>query len=122
MKFGSLIVSVVFLTIPLHAESEGCDGNTTPEIVACLAKSLKAVDAELNTEYRKALKIASDQYHRSTDVQNLRDAERKWIAYRDAICKAEYGLVGGSTAGPSIQISCLIRITKQRIADLQAEY
>jgi len=55
-------------------------------------------------------------------VQNLKDAERKWMAYRDAICKAEYGLVGGGSAGPSIQVSCLIRITKQRIADLQAGY
>ena len=121
MKFGTLILSAGFLAIPLHAQSEGCDGNT-PEMVACLAKSLNATDAELNAEYRKALKIASDQYHRSTDVQNLKDAERKWIAYRDAICKAEYGLVGGGTASPSIQISCLIRITKQRIADLQADY
>ena len=121
MKLGTLLVALFSLTIPLHAQSVGCDGNT-PEMVACLAKSLKAADAELNAEGRKALKIASDQYHRSTDVQNLRDAERKWIAYRDAICKAEYGLVGGGTAGPSIQISCLIRITKQRIADLQAEY
>lgn len=90
-------------------------------MVACLAKSLKAVDADLNAEYRKAVKVAKDQY-KPPDVQNLRDAERKWMVYRDAICKAEYGLVGGGTAGPSIQISCLIRITKQRIADLQAEY
>ena len=121
MKFGIFVVSAVFLTIPLHAQSDGCDGYTTPEMVACLAKALKAVDDELNAEYRKALKVAQDQY-KPADVQNLRDAERKWIAYRDAICKAEYGLVGGGTAGPSIQISCLIRITKQRIADLQAEY
>jgi uncharacterized protein YecT (DUF1311 family) len=85
-----------------------------------LAKSLKAVDAELNAEYRKALKVAKDQY-KPADLQNLRDAEREWVAYRDALCKAEYGLVGGGTAGPSIQISYLIRITKQRIADLQAE-
>jgi len=85
MKFGALFVGAVFLTIPLRAQSAGCDGNT-PEMVACLAKSLKAVDADLNAEYRKALKVAGDEHHRSTDVQNLRDAERKWIAYRDAIC------------------------------------
>ena len=120
MKYGALLVSAVFLTIPLRAQSAGCDGNT-PEMVACLAKSLKAVDAELKAEYQKALKDLKDQ-HKSTDVQNLKDAERKWIAYRDAICKAEYGLVGGGTAGPSIQIGCLIRITKQRISDLEADY
>jgi uncharacterized protein YecT (DUF1311 family) len=90
-------------------------------MVTCLARSLKTVDDELNAQYQKALKVAKDQY-KPTDVQNLKDAERKWTMYRDAICKAEYGRVGGGTAGPSIQISCLIRITKQRITDLQAEY
>jgi uncharacterized protein YecT (DUF1311 family) len=120
MKFGTLALGAVLLTVPLTGQSEGCNGNT-PEMVACLRKSLIAVDAELNAEYRKALKVAKDRY-KPADVQNLQDAERKWIAYRDAICKAEYGLVGGGTAGPSNQISCLIRVTKQRIADLQAEY
>jgi uncharacterized protein YecT (DUF1311 family) len=82
---------------------------------------LKTVDAELNVEYQRALKVTKNQWT-SADVQNLRDAQRKWITYRDAVCKAEYGLVGGGTAGPSIHISCLVRITRQRIADLQAEY
>ena len=86
-----------------------------------MANILKTVDAQLNVEYQRALKITKDQWTPS-DLQNLRDAQRKWVAYRDAVCKAEFGLVGRGTAGPSIRISCLIRITKERIADLQAEY
>lgn len=121
MKIGTPLLALLSLIGPSIAQSGSCDGNTQ-EMVDCLARSLKTVDAELNTEYQKALKVTKDQYHRSADVQNLKDAQRKWIAYRDAVCKAEYGLVGGGTAGPSIHISCLIRITKQRIADLEAEY
>ena len=116
-------VAAVFLTLLVLAVpslSQTCEGNA-PEYVNCLAKELKTVDAKLNVEYQRAPKITKNQWT-STDVQNLKDAQRKWIAYRDAVCKAEYGLVGGGTAGPSIQISCLIRITKERIADLQAEY
>jgi uncharacterized protein YecT (DUF1311 family) len=31
-------------------------------------------------------------------------------------------LVGGGTNGSTIHVSCLTRLTKQRTADLQAEY
>jgi uncharacterized protein YecT (DUF1311 family) len=86
-----------------------------------MARVLKQVEADLNAEYQRALKVASGQ-STSTDVQNLKDAQRKWIAYRDAVCKAQYGVVGGGTAGPSIHISCLIRITGLRIADIQTDY
>ena len=105
-------------SVPSFAQT--CEGNTA-EVVNCMEKILKTVDGELNVEYQRALNVTKNQWT-PTDVQNLRDAQRKWIAYRDAVCKAEYGLVGGGTAGPSIHISCLIRITRQRIADLQAEY
>jgi uncharacterized protein YecT (DUF1311 family) len=117
------IVNAVFLALLVLASpsvSQTCDGNTA-EVAACMAKVLKKVDAELNVEYQRALKVAKVQWT-LTDVQNLKDTQRKWIAYRDAVCKAEWGLVGGGTAGPSIHISCLIRITRERIADLEAEY
>ena len=68
--------------------------NKRPEVVNCMAKVLKTIDAELNVGYQRALKVTKNQWT-PTDVQNLKDAQRKWIAYRDAVCKAEYGLVGG---------------------------
>jgi uncharacterized protein YecT (DUF1311 family) len=86
-----------------------------------LVKLLKKIDAELNTVYQRALKVAKDPYTLA-DVQNLRDAERKWIAYRDAACKAERGLYGTGTAAPAAHSICLIRVTKQRIADLKEAY
>jgi uncharacterized protein YecT (DUF1311 family) len=119
MNFVTALLALFVLVAPLVPQTCG-DGNTA-EVVNCLAKELKKIDAELNTEYQRALKIAKNQ-RTSTDVQNLKDAQRKWIAYRDAACKAEYGRVSGGTAGPSIQISCLIRMTRYRIGDLQADY
>lgn len=119
MKIVTAVLPAL-LTLATPSVSQRCDVNTA-EVVACMARVLKQVEADLNVEYQRALKVARGQ-STSTDVQNLKDAQRKWIAYRDAVCKAEYGLVGGGTAGPSIHISCLIRITRQRIADIQADY
>jgi len=67
------------------------------------------------------LKVTKEIYT-PEDVRNLKDAERQWIAYRDAACKAEYGLWGMGSGGPSARTVCLIRITKQRIVDLKDAY
>jgi len=120
MKLGAAALLLIILGLPSLAQSESCDGNVQ-EMLACLARSLKAVDAQLNEKYQKALGVAKAHRHGVANVQNLRDTERKWIGYRDAICE-EYGLVDGGTGGQSTQLSCLIRITKQRIADLEADY
>ncbi|PYX91543.1 MAG: hypothetical protein DMG67_09820, partial [Acidobacteria bacterium] len=67
---------------------------TTLDTSICLAKVLKKVDLQLNDTYQKSLKTVEDS---AQDGQNLRDAQRAWIAYRDAACKAEYDLWGGGT-------------------------
>jgi uncharacterized protein YecT (DUF1311 family) len=86
----------------------------------CLSKILKRVDAELNTTYAKALEsVRQSEGH---DVENLKHAERKWVDYRDAHCKAEYELWGGGSGGPNAQAMCIIRLTKLRTADLKRSY
>jgi uncharacterized protein YecT (DUF1311 family) len=45
-----------------------------------------------------------------------------WISYRDAGCKAEYGLWGGGSGGPNAQTLCLIRLTRQRTVKLKNAY
>lgn len=115
-----MFLALFTLAIPSRAQDESCDGNTY-ETAVCLLKVLKKVDAELNTVYQKSLKIAKDPYT-PADVANLKDAERKWIAYRDAACNAERGLLGTGTAAPAVHSICLIRITKERIAALKEAY
>jgi uncharacterized protein YecT (DUF1311 family) len=120
MKRGALFLALFSLAIPSRAQDESCDGNTY-ETAVCLLRVLKKVDTELNTVYQKSLKVAKDPYT-PADVANLKDAERKWIAYRDAACKAERGLWGLGTGAPAIHSICLIRITKERIAALKEAY
>jgi hypothetical protein len=74
----------------------------------------------LNMTYQLALKTVTSGYT-TRDVQNLREAEKMWIAYRDAACKAEYGLWGGGSGGPDANTMCLVRLTRQRTAELKSD-
>ena len=119
MKLGAVLLTLFTLAIPSLAQDESCDGNTYDTAV-CLLRVLKKADAELNAVYQKSLKVAND--FTPADAQNLKNAERKWISYRDSTCKAETGLWGVGTGGPATHSICLIRITEQRIDDLKAAY
>ena len=81
---------------------------------------LKNIDTRLHETYEQALK-ASQRYS-DQDVVNLKDAERKWITYKEAACKAEYELWGRVSGGPNAHAMCIIRLTKLRIIDLKSTY
>ena len=55
-------------------------------------------------------------------VANLKNAERLWIAYRDASCKAESDLYEGGSAASNIYGLCVNRLTKRRIEDIKSAY
>jgi uncharacterized protein YecT (DUF1311 family) len=116
-----LIVSVLLVTaLSVSAQDDAtkccC---TTYDTSVCLLKIHEKIDAELNDIYQKALSSTGNE---SKDTNNLKDAERKWITYRDAACKAEYELWGGGSGGPNARMMCTIRLTKLRIADLKETY
>jgi uncharacterized protein YecT (DUF1311 family) len=94
---------------------------TTYDTSVCLSRIHKQVDAALNTTYQQALNAVTAIYT-TQDVQNLKEAEKVWIVYRDAACKAEYGLWGGGSGGPNAHIACLIRLTRQRTSELKSAY
>jgi len=114
----SLLVGISTAVIAQDQETKCCC--TTYDTSVCLSKVHDKVDAALNTTYQKALSMT--KRFGSQDVDNLKDAERKWTAYRDAACKAEYGLWGGGSGGPNAQTMCVIRLTRQRTSDLQTAY
>ena len=121
MNLRALLIS---LGIALAASAgqqpeEQCDGTTYDQSV-CLSGIYKQVDAELNGAYQKALAVAT-QYGPG-DVRNLRDSERKWIAWRDSDCAAEYGFWGGGSGGPNARALCLIVLTREHAAHLNAAH
>jgi uncharacterized protein YecT (DUF1311 family) len=114
-------VFCVFLIAPVstNGADEDCIG-TTVATTSCLFEHYKTADANLNTVYQKALKSAA--HYGPKGIDYLRDAQRKWIAYRDAACEAEYSLFGGGSGGPGAKLTCLLRITGRRIEDLKSSY
>jgi uncharacterized protein YecT (DUF1311 family) len=72
------------------------------------------MEAELNEKYRGSM----GQLMLSPKMRtSLRKTQRLWISYRDAVCKA-HGDIGGEL-GISL---CMIQITRERIADIEAFY
>jgi uncharacterized protein YecT (DUF1311 family) len=95
----------------------------------CTEQEWKRADAEMNEAYAKAIASAREQnrvarglpgYEKMPDAEAmLRDAQRKWVAFRDANCAYHYQLFyGGSHAGLAYLI-CKADMTKARAAELK---
>ena len=100
----------------LAQDIENCDGSTD-EMSVCLSAILKRVEAGLKDVYQRTLKTID-----SRDLRNLKVAQTRWIAYRDADCKAEYERFDGGSGGPNALAACKIGLTRRRINDLVAAY
>lgn len=121
-KMNTQVVFVwLALALPVYAAQpeDACAGTTYDESV-CLSKIRKQADANLNTAYQKAMKSAA--HYGEKDIQNLKDAEGKWIAYRDAACEAEHNLWGGGSGGPNAFARCMIQLTRERTAHLNSGF
>jgi uncharacterized protein YecT (DUF1311 family) len=119
----ALVVFFFFVAIGIAATTQDEEVKcccTTYDTSICLSKVRDKVDAELSDTYQRALKMTKRVG--DDDVENLKDAQRKWAAYRDAACKAEYGLWGRGSGGPNAQAMCVIRLTRQRTEDLKNVY
>jgi uncharacterized protein YecT (DUF1311 family) len=80
----------------------------------CLAKVLKSAERSLNQSYRDARRDCSPR-----DRANLARAQRAWLRYREAACKADYDFHDHDVVS---RRTCLIRFTTQRIDDIGATY
>jgi uncharacterized protein YecT (DUF1311 family) len=49
----------------------------------------------------------------------LLEAQRTWLKYRDLTCTAEYHLYDGGTGGPVTRFACLSAVTQERVATLK---
>ncbi len=89
----------------------------TFDIADCFSKAGAQSDAELNSLYSKIKRVLDPK-----DLHQLQDAERLWIAYRDATCKAEKSLWNGGTGGNPAYLACIDDETRHRLDYLQTTY
>lgn len=86
-------------------------GGVTPVMQDCIGAEHEVQDRRLNAAY-KALNAASDEKRKAA----IRDAQRKWIAFRDANCSL---YDDGGSAGRIAANECLLRHTARRADELE---
>ncbi|MEZ5752092.1 MAG: lysozyme inhibitor LprI family protein [Paracoccaceae bacterium] len=98
------------------------DGQTTVGMMFCMLAERDAWDALLNAEYGLARAEAQnfDNADRANAPQfavradQLRDAQRAWIAFRDAECTMRYGMWGSGSMRQLAGANCHMSLTAER--------
>jgi len=86
--------------------------NTTVDMRECSGAELKRQDDRLNQNYKAAMGSLEEE-----QKGKLRDAQRKWVAYRDANCGLYYVMTGG-TMDQLNGSGCMVDMTRQRADEL----
>lgn len=112
-----LVLLFTFFAVAGTAAGQCDDKRTTLDISQCLNAELKKADAELSRVYELALRRL-----RAANAERLRKAQQAWISYRDAQCKAEFGLWDAGTGGQIALPRCMLTLTKRRTAEIEETY
>ncbi|OIQ35357.1 MAG: urease [Roseobacter sp. MedPE-SWchi] len=105
--------------LPQSALAACSDPQTTHEMRHCAAQEYDQADADLNAAYKAAQRSmrALDQ-HLPEDLKGasaaLVQAQRAWIPFRDAACRAEGFQFRGGTLEPLMVLTCKTHLTRQR--------
>lgn len=95
-------------------------GATTIGIVECVAAETAAWDAILNREYRAARAALDGPGGAGIDTgQALLEAQRAWIAFRDAECALTYALLQDGTIRSPAAAYCALEFTASRAIELR---
>ena len=103
-------------------------GETTLGMSMCMADEVELWDGILNAEYRETMDFAKamdageveyfPEYAKRAEA--LRDAQRAWIAFRDAECALAYAEWGSGSMRHIAGSECVMRMTAERALELRA--
>lgn len=93
-----------------------CPGQSQLEMNDCAVSRYQQADGQLNAVWPQA-KGYMDGLGAG---ELLLDAQRKWLAFRDATCSAEIAPFAGGSIQPLVWYECLIRVTQTRTNELYA--
>lgn len=108
------------------AEEKGVDCEkavSTPEIAACAKEAYEAADKRLNDAYRAVLasieKTDVPPEARTDWRKALVEAQRHWVAFRDAECALTGFEWYGGTGRSGAEIECARQLTEERTKALR---
>jgi uncharacterized protein YecT (DUF1311 family) len=123
-----VILSVALALLAAQAAAPDCrDPQTQIDLNACAALDFEQADRALNAVWPEAIASAragDSEIDRRTDRRptseaRLREAQRAWLAFRDAHCAWQaYGEARGGSLEPLIYHGCRARLTRERIRQL----
>jgi len=132
MRVAWMVMTIVLMPVAAMAGTDivatcyqTCADSThsNPEYKACVVRAADRAQL-LNDSYKKlqdAVRADAKDMGQSPEVQlgYLKDAQKQWIAYRDASCTFEDGLAFGGTSIGGNYSSCLCALSYERINDFE---
>lgn len=88
-------------------------GDTTVGMAECIVSETEIWDAMLNAEYKIARARLAEIGGEDLQI-SLRDAQRAWIAFRDAECALQYDRWQGGTIRSIVYANCILEMTATR--------
>jgi uncharacterized protein YecT (DUF1311 family) len=129
------MIDIVFALLLAAQEPQvNCrDPQVQQEMNYCAAQDAERADAELNIVYRTAIASAqaADREYASYQTgaagpssepgeeASLREAQRAWVAFREAHCRLEGYEARGGSMEPMLEAGCRATITRARTAELR---
>ncbi|MBC7796503.1 MAG: DUF1311 domain-containing protein [Pyrinomonadaceae bacterium] len=118
----------------IEAVKQPCDDVASDAIEKCNQAVLDNINEELTKTFNKRLqkfeKFAANDKNKVSDdktvakrfAENLQNAQKTWLAYREANCIAESENDWNESNRNLTKINCLQRVTEQRIDELNLIY
>jgi uncharacterized protein YecT (DUF1311 family) len=122
------LLGILLITLPSMSWAQPADPcrtlSNTIEDRACANQKFEEQDRLLNQAYLAVLKVVSNTnpegYSGDTARQLLVKAQRRWVEFRDADCKARRQVFVAGTVNVVVHLDCMSERTRQRIKELEA--
>lgn len=120
----ALFLAVCLLVpAPLWAQVDCANAVAQMEMTYCAEQDWKAADADLNAAYGAARDMmrgidADLPVSERGAEQNLKEAQRAWITFRDKACAAEGYTMHSGSAEPMVVYGCMANLTAERARGL----
>lgn len=120
-RFAALAVAALLAGWGMPAWAEDCSKVLNAmDLEDCAAKEQKVVEARLNSTYQKLMRRLDGQEGGEKNQalrQAVLEAQRAWVRFREADCRAVYTQHGGSARNLQV-IGCLQSHAEQRLREL----
>ena len=126
MMWSAIWPALLLQAAPATPQVDCDNAMTQAAMNLCAGRDFQAADRALNRQWTKTAaemrrrdKAMTRDDGRPGYFDALLDAQRKWLAYRDAHCRAEGYMARGGSMEPMLVGTCKADLTRKRTAQLR---